>query len=185
MIFPIEQTSRKKAQAYGEAMECFRLDEPDLSTQMSLIAGELFQSCGTAVIEEAEEKAPVGEKETVELLRDGEDGMKVWCINDIGLPSVDPFLLVHGLTAGTVSIAAGIVVHLGGAAVLTDSGIAAEKSRLAPSDGDCGFMGFRTDQRRATVVIIGLREDVLDRITHDAHRTSKGLRALPMPGRAR
>ena len=160
-------------------------DEPDLCTQMSLVPGKLFQGCGTAVIEQAEEKAPVGKKETVELLRDGEDGMKVWCINDIGLPGINPFLLVHGLTAGAVSVAAGIVVHFCGAAVLTDSGIAAEKSRLAPSDGDCGFMGRRTDRSRASVVIIGLREDVLDRIAHDAHRTSKGLTAFPVPGRAR
>ena len=160
-------------------------DEPDLCTQMSLVPGKLFQGCGTAVIEQAEEKAPVGKEETVELLRDGEDGMKVWCINNIGLPGVDPFLLVHGLTAGTVPVAAGIVVHFGGAAVLTDSGIAAEKSRLAPRDGDCGFMGRRTDRSRAAVVVIGLREDVLDRIAHTAHRTSKGLTAFPMPGRAR
>ena len=45
-------------------------DEPDLCTQMSLVPGELFQGCGTAVIEQAEEKAPVGKEETVELLRD-------------------------------------------------------------------------------------------------------------------
>ena len=67
-------------------------DEPDLCTQMSLVPGELFQGCCTAVIEQAEEKAPVGKKETVELLRDGEDGMKVWCINDISLPGINPFV---------------------------------------------------------------------------------------------
>ena len=160
-------------------------DEPDLSTQMSLIAGELFQSCGTAVIEEAEEKAPVGEKETVELLRDGEDGMKVWCINDIGLPSVDPFLLVHGLTAGTVSIAAGIVVHLGGTAVLTDSGIAAEKSRLALSDGDCGFVSRFVYRRGLSRAGIELSEDILNRISHGIYRTSKGLRGIDEGLRAR
>ena len=76
-------------------------------------------------------------------------------------------------------------MNFGNSAVLTDSGIAAEKSRLAPRDGDCGFMGRRTDRSRASVVSIGLREDVLDRIAHDAHRTSKGLTAFPVPGRAR
>src|SRR5690554_1929037 len=160
-------------------------DEPDLCTQMSLVPSKLFQGCSTAVIEQAEEKAPVGKEETVELLRDGEDGMKVWCINDISLPGINPFLLVHGLTAGTVPVSTGIVVHFCGAAVLTDGGVTSEKSRLAPRDGDCGFMGRRTDRSRASVLVIGLREDVLDRIAHAAHRTSKGLTAFPMPGRAR
>ena len=44
-------------------------DEPDLCTQMSLVPGKLFQSCGAAVIEQAEEKASVRKKEAVELLR--------------------------------------------------------------------------------------------------------------------
>ena len=82
-------------------------------------------------------------------------------------------------------VAARIVVHFGGTAVLTDRGIATEKSRFATDDGDCDFMGFRSNRSRLAVIIIGLREDVLDRIAHNTHRTSKGLTAFPIPVRAR
>lgn len=160
-------------------------DEPDLCTQMSLVPGKLFQSCGAAVIEQAEEKASVRKKEAVELLRHSEDSVKIRRINDIGLPGVDPFFLVHCLAAGAVPVAARIVVYFDGTAVLTDRGIATEKSRFAADDGDCDFMGFRSNRSRLAVIIIGLREDVLDRIAHNTHRTSKGLTAFPIPVRAR
>ena len=151
---------------------------------MSFVLSQFFQGSGAAVIEQAEEKASVRKKEAVELLRYGEDSMKIRRINDIGLPGVDPFFLVHCLAAGAVPVAARIVVHFDGTAVLTDRGIATEKSRFATDDGDCDFMGFRRNRSRLAVIIIGLREDVLDRIAHNAHLTSKGLTGLDETFRA-
>ena len=76
-------------------------------------------------------------------------------------------------------------MNFGNSAVLADRRVAAKKRRFAPDDGYCGLMGCGTDRDRLAIMIIGLREDVLDRIAHDTHRTSKGLVALPMPVRAR
>ncbi len=81
-------------------------DEPDLCAQMPLVPGKLFQGLSTAVIEQAEEKASVGEKEAVELHGHGKDSMEVRCIDYIGFPGIDPFLLVDGLTARAVPVAA-------------------------------------------------------------------------------
>lgn len=149
-------------------------DETDLCTQMPLVLGKLFQGRCTAVVEEAEEETPVGKKKTVKLFRYCENSVEVRRINYIGLPGIDPFLLVHGLTARTMPVATGVVMDFGGAAVLTDCRVATKKRRFAPDDGDSSLMACRTDRERLAVMIIGFREDVLNSIAHDTTAHRKG-----------
>lgn len=174
---------RMKGKVASPGME--NADETNLCTQMSFVLGKFLQGRCTAVIEQVEEKTPVGKKEAVELLGYGENSVEVRRINYIGFPGIDPFLLVQGLTAGAVPVTAGIIVNFGGAAVLADCRVAAKKSRFAPDDGNCSLMGHGTDRDRLAIMIIGLRENILNGIAHGTHRTSKGLTAFPMPVRAR
>lgn len=49
------------------------------------------------------------------------------------------------------AVAEGIVVQFGNSAVLTNRGIATKKSRFAPDDKDCDFVGCRSNRSRLAV----------------------------------
>ena len=71
-------------------------------------------------MEEPIEQLLVAQEQRIQFMRKSEYHMEVGGIYDFRPAFVHPDLLIHGLTVGAVTVAAGIVVDLGMAAIRMD-----------------------------------------------------------------
>jgi hypothetical protein len=76
----------------------------------------------------------------IQLGGNGKDCVEIWTVNGFGHSGIDPEFLVHDLTAGTVPIAAGVVMYGYMTAVITDGYVAAKTSGLAVYDSGSHFV---------------------------------------------
>lgn len=88
--------------------------------------------------------------------------MEVGGIYDFRPAFVHPDLLIHSLTVGAVTVAAGIVVDLGMAAIGTDADTAAQCAGLAPKDGHGGLFVDVGRRINGTVFLPSKLENLLD-----------------------
>lgn len=93
------------------------LDDPGCCAEVLFVSGE-FQKCfGAASVEKPIEKLLVAVKQGVQFMRKGKHHMEVRGVNDFRPAFIHPDLFLHGLAAGAVAVAAGIIVELGMPAV--------------------------------------------------------------------
>ncbi len=88
--------------------------------------------------------------------------MEVGGIDDFRPAFVHPDLLIHSLTVGAVTVAAGIVVDLGMAAIGTDADTSAQCAGLAPKDGHGGHFVDVGRRINGTVFLPSKLENLLD-----------------------
>ena len=108
-------------------------------------------------------------------MRNGEYDVEVFRIEDFRAALIDPELFQDGLTAGTMPVAAGGIVDEDMPAFHADTGVEAEPSGLAVSDGKSGTALLTRDRMLQKEVIQGMTEDLTDRIGL-THRTPAGIR---------
>jgi len=82
-------------------------------------------------MEQAVEKLLVAVNEGIQFMGQGKDRMKVGGINDFGPAFIHPDFLEYRLTAGTVTVTAGIIMEFDVPAAAAPAGITAKFSRLA------------------------------------------------------
>lgn len=119
-------------------------------------------------MEKAVEELLIGINERVQFCRHGKDQMEIRSVDDLRLAGINPEFFKDGLAAGTVAVAAGIVMHLYIPAFPTGIDIAAEFTGLAVHNG---VSGFRLNVRRLemqTEVMISEVKNLLN-FMHGAH----------------
>jgi len=141
-------------------------DESNFGPQMPFVLGKLFEGFRTALVEQMVEDSLIGEHEAVQLGRHRKDRMKIRGIHHIGFSCINPLFFGECLTAGTVPIAARVVMNLGCPAVLTDCLVSAHQGRLAPQDGRGDLVGVKGKGMRLLKVGVRLLEDLLNGVTH-------------------
>ena len=113
-------------------------------------------------MEEPIEQLLVAQEQRIQFMRKSEYHMEVGGIYDFRPAFVHPDLLIHSLTVGAVTVAAGIVVDLGMAAIGTDADTAAQCTGLAPKDGHGGLFVDVGRRINGTVFLPSKLENLLD-----------------------
>lgn len=101
----------------------------------------------------------------------GKHHMKVRSVNDLRPALIHPDFLLHSLAAGTVTVAAGILVDFYMPAVRTLAYIEAKPAGFTVKNGSCGFaLNLRWRMPLRQIGMIGELKDLPDFvITHGAH----------------
>ena len=108
------------------------------------------------------EQLLVAQEQRIQFMWKSEYHMEVGGIYDFRPAFVHPELLIHSLAVGTVTVAAGIVVDLGMAAIGTDADTAAQCAGLAPKDGHGGLFVDVGRRINGTVFLPSKLENLLD-----------------------
>ena len=108
------------------------------------------------------EQLLVAQEQRIQFMWKSEYHMEVGGIYDFRPAFVHPELLIHSLAAGTVTVAAGIVVEFGMSAIGTDADRAAQCAGLTPKDGH-GSLFLDVGRRiNGTVFLPSKLENLLD-----------------------
>ena len=104
-------------------------------------------------------------------MRKSKNDVEVRSVNDFRPAFVDPEFFGEGLTVGTVTVAAGIIVDLGMPAVLADTDVTAKCVGFAAHQGISGFaLDVGLAATTLAVLVIGKTENLLDgKISQSAH----------------
>ena len=95
------------------------LNDAGRRAEMLFVGGKFQEGIRAAAVEEAVKQALVGVKERVQLMREGENHVKIGGIDHLGPAFIDPEFLIDGLAVGAATAAAGRVVDLYMAALRT------------------------------------------------------------------
>ncbi len=89
------------------------------------------------------EKLLVGIDKGAQLCGQGKNHMKIWGVNDLAAPFVNPFFLFHLLALGTITVATGTVVDTEIGTIIADCGIEAHGRRFAVHNRICGLKMYQ------------------------------------------
>ena len=88
------------------------LDDARLSAQIPLVAGQSQKRLRSSLMEKRVEQFLVGEEQSVEIMRHGEDDVEILRIEDFRAALIDPEFLQDRLAVWTVPVATGRIVDL-------------------------------------------------------------------------
>lgn len=114
-------------------------EDSQVSPEVLGIGRDLEQRLGGAVEQQIIEHLGVAQSQNVELLRQGEDDVKVGHRQQFVAPPLEPAFLLQVLTLRTVTVAAGVVDRLFRAALLTAVQVSSQNRGAAVFDGPHGL----------------------------------------------
>ena len=88
------------------------LDDTRFRAQIPLVAGQSQKCLRSRLMEQRVEQFLVGEEQSIEIMRDGEDDVEVLRIEDFRATLIDPEFLQDRLAVWTVPVATGRIVDL-------------------------------------------------------------------------
>lgn len=133
------------------------------SSEMFFISGKLQKRFGAAFVEQAVKKLLIAAQKRVEFMWKGKNHMEVRGIYHFRPALIHPDFLADCLTAGTVSVAAGICMDLQVSAFRANTGTVPEFSSPAPEDVmRCFFLDGRLENAAFTIGIIRILENFLN-----------------------